>query len=108
MLHHRIKQKCHSLAVQGQFQVGHLSSSFVLIWSTRSDSNRRTRDLQSPPLGHSGTCAFYILKCTVSCTILGCFVQDTVQIMFGSGGGNRTPTNGFGDRRTAIILHRNI
>jgi hypothetical protein len=26
----------------------------------------------------------------------------------GSGGGNRTPTNGFGDRRTAIILHRNI
>ena len=25
----------------------------------------------------------------------------------GSGGGNRTPTNGFGDRRTAIILHRN-
>ena len=27
--------------------------------------------------------------------------------MYGSGGGNRTPTNGFGDRRTAIILHRN-
>jgi hypothetical protein len=25
----------------------------------------------------------------------------------GSGGENRTPTNGFGDRRTAIILHRN-
>ena len=25
----------------------------------------------------------------------------------GSGGGNRTPTNGFGDRRTTIILHRN-
>ena len=24
----------------------------------------------------------------------------------GTGGGNRTPTNGFGDRRTAIILHR--
>ena len=54
-------------------------------WSTRSDLNRRTRDLQSPPLGHSGTCA----------------------LLFGSGGGNRTPTNGFGDRRTAIILHRN-
>ena len=27
---------------------------------------------------------------------------------FGSGGENRTPTNGFGDHRTAIILHRNI
>ena len=25
---------------------------------------------------------------------------------YGSGGGNRTPTNGFGDRRTAIILRR--
>ena len=25
----------------------------------------------------------------------------------GSEGGNRTPTNGFGDRRTAIILPRN-
>jgi hypothetical protein len=29
----------------------------ILPWSTRSDSNRRTRDLQSLPLGHSGTCA---------------------------------------------------
>ena len=28
-------------------------------------------------------------------------------IRFGSGGENRTPTNGFGDHRTAIILHRN-
>ena len=25
----------------------------------------------------------------------------------GSGGGNRTPVNGFGDRRNAIIPHRN-
>ncbi len=33
-------------------------------------------------------------------------LAPTPQIL-GSGGGNRTPTNGFGDRRTAIILHRN-
>ena len=28
--------------------------------------------------------------------------------ILGDQGGNRTPTNGFGDRRTAIILHRNL
>ena len=31
----------------------------------------------------------------------------TTSPLFGSEGGNRTPTNGFGDRRTAIILPRN-
>jgi hypothetical protein len=33
--------------------------------------------------------------------------MNTLRPILGSGGGNRTPTNGFGDRRTAIILHRN-
>ena len=56
----------------------------AVFWSTRSDLNRRTRDLQSPPLGHSGTCA-----------------------LFGSGVGTRIPTNGFGDRHAAITSHRN-
>lgn len=74
----------------------------ILKWSTRSDLNRRTKDLQSLPLGLSGTCAFYILKCTVSCTILGYFVQDTVQIMFGSGARIRTASCGFGDHRAAV------
>ena len=31
----------------------------------------------------------------------------TIPQLIGSEGGNRTPTNGFGDRRTAIILPRN-
>ena len=35
------------------------------------------------------------------------FITDSLKVKVGSGGGNRTPTNGFGDRRTAIILLRN-
>ncbi len=70
-------------------------------WSNGSDLNRRTKDLQSLPLGHSGTVAFYILKCTVSCTILGYFVHYTVQIMFGSGARIRTASCGFGDHRAS-------
>ena len=35
------------------------------------------------------------------------FIIDSLKVKVGSGGGNRTPTNGFGDRRTAIILLRN-
>ncbi len=54
-------------------------------WSNGSDLNRRTKDLQSLPLGHSGT----------------------VALLFGSGGEIRTPVAGFGDQSIAPIRHRN-